>query len=181
MPPIRRNRPSGSFLPPSRSFWRFCGFRLPKIASIARGPRQGDASRSLTGQLPQVDTGLCCLHWEFRVSRSPHHSPWPVVVFVEQERLSITTTPDMPFSPRSVHVTPDTVVVIDCQDVSKHFYEPVEGSRSWRNLFLGERRLIRAVNQVSFRVYRGEIFGLLGSNGSGKSTMIRLIATLLFP
>ncbi|MFO7288941.1 ABC-2 type transport system ATP-binding protein [Planifilum fulgidum] len=93
----------------------------------------------------------------------------------------MTQTLEMPSSPRTETVPSDKEVVIDCQDVSKHFYEPVEGSRSWRNLFLGERRLIRAVNQVSFRVYRGEIFGLLGSNGSGKSTMIRLIATLLFP
>ncbi len=38
-----------------------------------------------------------------------------------------------------------------------------------------------AVNKVSFEVYRGEIFGFLGSNGAGKSTTIRMLCGLLSP
>lgn len=38
-----------------------------------------------------------------------------------------------------------------------------------------------AVNHVSFTVQEGEIFGVLGPNGGGKSTLIRLISTLLIP
>jgi ABC-2 type transport system ATP-binding protein len=38
-----------------------------------------------------------------------------------------------------------------------------------------------AVNHVSFNVEQGEIFGVLGPNGGGKSTLIRLISTLLLP
>jgi ABC-2 type transport system ATP-binding protein len=38
-----------------------------------------------------------------------------------------------------------------------------------------------AVDHLSFQVMRGEIFGVLGPNGGGKSTLIRLIATLLIP
>lgn len=38
-----------------------------------------------------------------------------------------------------------------------------------------------AVNHVSFTVEEGEIFGILGPNGGGKSTLIRLISTLLLP
>jgi ABC-2 type transport system ATP-binding protein len=38
-----------------------------------------------------------------------------------------------------------------------------------------------AVNHLTFDVGRGEIFGILGPNGGGKSTLIRLIATLLLP
>lgn len=38
-----------------------------------------------------------------------------------------------------------------------------------------------AVDQVSFHVERGEIFGFLGGNGSGKSTTIRILCGLLSP
>lgn len=44
-----------------------------------------------------------------------------------------------------------------------------------------EKAAIVAVNQVSFTVETGEIFGILGPNGGGKSTLIRLISTLLLP
>jgi ABC-2 type transport system ATP-binding protein len=36
-----------------------------------------------------------------------------------------------------------------------------------------------AVNDVSFRVARGEVFGLLGANGAGKSTTFRMLCGLL--
>jgi ABC-2 type transport system ATP-binding protein len=39
----------------------------------------------------------------------------------------------------------------------------------------------RAVDQVSFDVDRGELFGFLGPNGAGKTTTIRILATLLKP
>ncbi len=42
-------------------------------------------------------------------------------------------------------------------------------------------RLVHAVRGVSFVAYRGEAVGLIGSNGSGKSTMLRAIAGLLPP
>ncbi|TDA68703.1 MAG: ATP-binding cassette domain-containing protein [Clostridia bacterium] len=35
-----------------------------------------------------------------------------------------------------------------------------------------------AVNNVSFTVEAGEVFGLLGPNGTGKSTTIRMLCTL---
>jgi len=38
-----------------------------------------------------------------------------------------------------------------------------------------------AVNNISFEVKKGEIFGFLGPNGAGKSTTINMLATLLVP
>ena len=39
----------------------------------------------------------------------------------------------------------------------------------------------RALNDVSFSVAEGELFGLLGPNGGGKSTLFRILATSLPP
>ncbi len=39
----------------------------------------------------------------------------------------------------------------------------------------------KAVNDVSFTVGKGEIFGFLGSNGAGKSTTIRMLCGILEP
>ena len=38
-----------------------------------------------------------------------------------------------------------------------------------------------AVDNISFKVKKGEIFGFLGPNGAGKSTTIRMLTTLLRP
>jgi ABC-2 type transport system ATP-binding protein len=38
-----------------------------------------------------------------------------------------------------------------------------------------------SVDAVSFTVHRGEVFGLLGSNGAGKSTTIRMLCGLMRP
>lgn len=39
----------------------------------------------------------------------------------------------------------------------------------------------QAVNDVSFQIGEGEIFGLMGMNGAGKTTILRMLATLLHP
>jgi len=40
---------------------------------------------------------------------------------------------------------------------------------------------IRAVDDITFTVDKGEIFGFLGPNGAGKTTTIRILVTLLAP
>src|ERR1700733_4913129 len=40
---------------------------------------------------------------------------------------------------------------------------------------------VTAVNNISFTVRAGEIFGFLGPNGAGKSTTIKMLTTLLLP
>ena len=40
---------------------------------------------------------------------------------------------------------------------------------------------VKAVDDISFRVEKGELFGFLGINGAGKSTTINMLCTLLPP
>ncbi len=40
---------------------------------------------------------------------------------------------------------------------------------------------VKAVSDVSFSVEKGELFGLIGPDGAGKTTIFRILATLLLP
>ncbi len=55
-------------------------------------------------------------------------------------------------------------------------------ARQLTKLFRDKRRgEVRAVDGVSFRCEPGQIFGLLGVNGAGKTTCLRILATILKP
>ena len=50
-----------------------------------------------------------------------------------------------------------------------------------KSLFVRQKVLVEAVKGVSFTVNEGEIVGLLGENGAGKSTTIKMLTGVLHP
>ncbi len=64
--------------------------------------------------------------------------------------------------------------MLEVRNLTKHF--PLRAG-----LFSRSRRFVRAVDGVSFHLGRGEILGLVGESGCGKTTVGRLVLGLLKP
>jgi ABC-type oligopeptide transport system ATPase subunit len=62
-------------------------------------------------------------------------------------------------------------VILSVSDVSKHY-------KYYKTLFDIKKNVIKAVDGVSFDVYKNEIFAVVGETGCGKSTLSKLILGL---
>lgn len=74
--------------------------------------------------------------------------------------------------------------MIKVQNLKKTFKKPIRGegiSGMLKTLFSRKYELIEAVKDVSFTINDGEIVGLIGSNGAGKSTTIKMMCGILNP
>ena len=74
--------------------------------------------------------------------------------------------------------------VIVMKNISKQFkvlnrHEGLKGSI--QDLFSRDYKIVRAVDDVSLTVNKGEIIGYLGPNGAGKSTTIKIMTGVLEP
>ena len=68
-------------------------------------------------------------------------------------------------------------VALSVQNLKKQF----RLSYKQQKLQHTDKKVLTAVDGLSFTAYRGEIFGLLGPNGAGKTTTLRMLATLISP
>lgn len=74
--------------------------------------------------------------------------------------------------------------LIHLENVSKHFkvLNRREGlGGAFLDLFSRNYRTIKAVDELSLDIARGEIVGFLGPNGAGKSTTIKMMTGVLMP
>jgi len=86
----------------------------------------------------------------------------------------------------AITTDPDEPAAITVQKVSKSFRLPHERTNSVKSVVLNfyRRRQFetqKALQNVSFEIKKGEFFGIVGRNGSGKSTMLKLLAGIYTP
>ena len=67
--------------------------------------------------------------------------------------------------------------ILEVENLKKWF--PIR--RGIKSVLSGERRYVRAVDGVTFKVKRGEIFALIGESGCGKTTTGKMVMKLINP
>jgi len=74
--------------------------------------------------------------------------------------------------------------VISVKNLSKEFKtkQKEQGLMgSIKSIFAPKYRRLKAVNNISFEVARGELLAFIGPNGAGKSTTLKILTGILFP
>ena len=71
-----------------------------------------------------------------------------------------------------------TSVAEECQNDAENRETLVAVNHLTKSFSIGKRNVHKAVDDVSFRIYKGEVFGLVGESGSGKSTVANCVMNL---
>lgn len=81
--------------------------------------------------------------------------------------------------------TTNDEVVIEVKDVKKKFRSYQDKATSFKERFVnpsrGKHEDIMVLKGISFQVKRGEAIGIIGKNGCGKSTTLKLLTRILYP
>jgi len=76
------------------------------------------------------------------------------------------------------------MALINVQKLKKNYqtYKKESGLKgSLKSLFRREHQLIQAVDDISFKIAKGELVGFIGPNGAGKTTTLKCLSGLLYP
>lgn len=74
--------------------------------------------------------------------------------------------------------------VITVDNLCRKFTRTIRSKETVKSSFKKSRKYkeeFLAVNNISFKVERGDIFGILGPNGAGKTTLLRMLGGIMSP
>lgn len=74
----------------------------------------------------------------------------------------------------------DKMSFIEVKNISKTFKVPIKQG-ILKDFFNRKYRYIKAIDDISFSIKKGEIVGYIGPNGAGKSTTIKILSGILYP
>ena len=167
------NGPPGMFTSEikGRSFYATAKLGRRRLqAELARAPGvidaviQGSHVRVVTADDTAPDPGRLAGDIEdLRLTPTAPRFEDSFVARLREQTTKPPTSTSMDTSPRAAVAEDAAADVITVEHLTRRFGDFV------------------AVNDVSFSVARGEIFGLLGANGAGKSTTFRMLCGLLPP
>ena len=69
---------------------------------------------------------------------------------------------------------------IEVKNLSRHFKKKVPGKTLFRKI-IPKTIEVKAVDNISFKIKKGEFVGYVGANGSGKSTTIKMLTGIIIP